>query len=179
MISIVIPTYNEAATIREFLDAVLAAAQHLSEPHEIVVVDDQSPDGTAAIIARSFADVPSIRVVPRTGIRGLGVAVRDGIARCSGDVILVMDADFNHDPRLIPYMIRLLDVFDLVVGSRFAPNGGMQEEYRHFGSFALNLFLRVILRTQIQDNLSGFFAIRRNDLWTASSTSAICQCAWE
>ena len=161
MVSVVLPTYNEAPTIGEFLRAVIEAAVFFDQPYEILVLDDNSPDGTAAVIEREFTGVDAVRVVRRTGARGLGVSVREGVERSRGDIVVIMDADFNHDPRVVPYMVRLLDVFDLVVGSRFAPNGGMPEEYRHFGSFGVNLVLRVVLRTQIQDNLSGFLAIRR------------------
>jgi dolichol-phosphate mannosyltransferase len=77
---------------------------------------------------------------------------------------VVMDTDFNHDPQMIPQMIELLKYYDLVIGSRFVMGGGMEEELRYKFSFLYNLFIRVTIRTQIQDNLSGFFAMRRDKL---------------
>lgn len=164
MVSIVLPTYNEAETIREFLREVIASAAFLGQACEILVLDDRSPDGTGKIVAEEFAESEMVRIIERTGVRGLGVSIREGLERSKGSVVVVMDADFNHDPRLIPYLVRLLDVFDLVVGSRFASNGGMQEPVRQWGSAGLNAVVRVILRTRIQDNLSGLFAIRRDGL---------------
>ena len=164
MVSIVLPTYNEAETILEFLRDVIASAGFLGQACEILVLDDRSPDGTGKIVEAAFARGGMVRVIERAGRRGLGVSVREGLERSKGSAVVVMDADFNHDPRLIPYMVRLLDVFDLVVGSRFATNGGMQEPIRLWGSAGLNVVARLTLRTRVQDNLSGFFAIRREGL---------------
>ena len=164
MVSIILPTYNEAETIREVLREVIASADFLGQACEILVLDDRSPDGTGKIVAEEFAGYEMVRLIERAGGRGLGVSVREGLERSKGSVVVVMDADFNHDPRLIPYLVRLLDVFDLVVGSRFASNGGMQEPIRQWGSAGLNAVVRLILRTRIQDNLSGLFAIRREGL---------------
>lgn len=164
MVSIILPTYNEAGTIREFLHEAIGCAGFLGETFEILVLDDRSPDGTGKIVAEEFTACASVRVIERGGPRGLAVSIREGIERSKGSVVMVMDADFNHDPRLIPYLVRLLDVFDLVVGSRFASNGGMQEPIRQWGSAGLNALVRLVLRTRIQDNLSGLFAIRRHGL---------------
>lgn len=164
MVSIVLPTYNEAETICEFLRDVIASVAFLGPACEILVLDDRSPDGTAKVVEAAFARYEMVRVIERAGRRGLAVSVREGLERSTGQAVVVMDADFNHDPRLIPYMIRLLEVFDLVVGSRFAANGGMQEPIRQWGSAGLNAIARLTLRTRIQDNLSGFFAIRADGL---------------
>jgi dolichol-phosphate mannosyltransferase len=164
MTSVVLPTYNEASTIVSLLallDAELAAR---GEPYEILVVDDDSPDGTAQVIGERFGVASAVRVLRRNSARGLAASVLDGLMQTTGERVVVMDADFNHDPRAVPYLVKYLDDFDLVIGSRFAAGGEMPERLRHYGSFAINLFLRVVLRTQVQDNLSGFFAIRRDAL---------------
>jgi dolichol-phosphate mannosyltransferase len=75
-----------------------------------------------------------------------------------------MDSDFNHDPQVVPMLVKYLADFELVSGSRFAPGGGMYSRWRQVGSFLMNLFARVVLQTQIQDNLSGYFAVRREVL---------------
>jgi dolichol-phosphate mannosyltransferase len=76
-----------------------------------------------------------------------------------------MDTDFNHDPAMIPQMIDLLRYYDLVIGSRFVMRGGMEDARRYRLSLLYNIFIRFLLHTQIQDNLSGFFAVRRDRLF--------------
>lgn len=163
-VSVVVPTYNEAGSIVRFLRELIEVLGGARIGHEIVLVDDASPDGTADLVAREFRAAEQLVVLRRTGPRGLALSIRDGLARARGASVVVMDSDFNHDPRALPLMIKLLDDFDLVSGSRFAPGGGMYSGVRQVGSFLVNLFARVVLQTQIQDNLSGFFAIRRSCL---------------
>lgn len=164
MVSAIVPTYNEAPTIASFLSQLVQQLENVREPFEIWVVDDDSPDRTADAVSAAFDRDARIRLLRRPAPRSLGAAIRDGIERGSSDKVIVMDSDFNHDPRAVPYLLAYLDDFDLVIGSRFAAGGGMPDQHRHVGSFAINLFLRVLLRTQVQDNLSGFFAIRRDAL---------------
>lgn len=164
-VSVVLPTYNEARNIGDLIDAIQAQAPALGSPLEIVVVDDNSMDGTADVVrARANRANSTVRLFVRTTERGLATAIRHGIEQSQGDVIVVMDTDFNHDPRMIPQMVELLKYYDLVVGSRFVRGGGMEDAGRYRLSFAYNLFVRLALRMQIQDNLSGFFAMRRDRL---------------
>jgi len=164
MISVVLPTYNETPTIVEFLHNLMEVLDTWGEEYEIWVMDDASPDGTAQLVEDTYQEKTEVHVVRRTGIKGLGVAIEDGLGRVQGDKVVVMDSDFNHDARVVPYLVKLLSDFDVVVGSRFAPGGGMYSKFRHFGSFGINVILRIVLRTQIQDNLCGFFAIRKEGL---------------
>jgi dolichol-phosphate mannosyltransferase len=82
-----------------------------------------------------------------------------------GSILVVMDTDFNHDPAMIPQMVDLLRYYDLVIGSRFVMRGGMEDSLRYALSFAYNIFIRALFCTQIQDNLSGFFAVRQSQLF--------------
>ncbi len=132
--------------------------------HEVIVVDDASPDGTADLVERRFGRREDVRIARRKGPRGLAVSIRDGLDLAVADDVVVMDSDFNHDPQVLPTLVKYLDDWDLVSGSRFAPGGGMYSRTRQAGSFAMNLFARVVLQTQIQDNLSGYFAARREHL---------------
>ena len=75
-----------------------------------------------------------------------------------------MDTDFNHDPKMIPQMVKFLEYYDMVIGSRFVMRGGMQDVRRYLLSFMFNFWLRLWLRTQVQDNLCGFFSMRREKL---------------
>ncbi len=159
-LSVVLPTYNESGNIARLIAAVRDSARTMSEL-EILVVDDDSPDGTAEIAATAGADV---RVIVRKDARGLATAVRRGIEEARGEVVVVMDTDFNHQPEMIPQMVDFLRYYDLVTGSRFTVGGGMEEQGRYRLSFLFNFFCRVLLGTKLQDHLSGFFAARRETI---------------
>jgi len=131
---------------------------------EVVVVDDNSPDRTFEIATEAFREQPSVILVLRTQDRGLANSIRTGVERSSGDVLIFMDTDFTHDPAEIPKMLHILEQCDVVIGSRFCAGGSMEDLPHYFMSLFYNWFLRVILRTQIQDNLSGFLAIKRRRL---------------
>jgi dolichol-phosphate mannosyltransferase len=128
---------------------------------EIIVVDDDSPDSTAELAAKAAGNV---RVIVRKDARGLATAVRRGIEESAGDVVVVMDTDFNHQPEMIPQMVDFLRYYDLVTGSRFTVGGGMEERGRYRLSFIFKFFCRLALGTGLQDHLSGFFAVRRETL---------------
>lgn len=132
--------------------------------HEVLVIDDNSTDGTGAVVAERFSDSPQVRVFIREEERGLATATMHGIINCAGDTVVVMDSDFNHDPAMLPQMVDFLKYYDLIIGSRFVMGGGMQDVRRYLLSFIYNFFLRLVLRTQAPDNLSGFYAIRREKL---------------
>jgi dolichol-phosphate mannosyltransferase len=163
-ISVVLPTYNEAASIIRLINEVIDVLERQHCNYEILLVDDNSPDGTGELVRGHYAARERVQVVSRTGPRGLALSIRDGLERARGSAVVVMDADFNHDPQVLPYLIKYLADFDLVSGSRFAAGGGMYDRKRQVGSFIMNLFIRIVLQTQIQDNLSGYFAIRRAQL---------------
>src|SRR5882724_4281315 len=152
-VSVVLPTYNESGNIGRLIPALRESGQSLREL-ELVVVDDDSPDHTADVARNSG---PGVRVIVRTDERGLATAVRRGIEAARGDVVVVMDTDFNHQPEMIPQMVDFLRYYDFVTGSRFTVGGGMEERGRYRLSFLFNLFCRMLLRTKLQDHLSGFF----------------------
>lgn len=160
-VSVVLPTYNEAGHIVDLLSHIAGALEAGRLSYEIVVVDDDSPDGTADLVQRRFRDDPRVRCVRRTDDRGLGSAIGHGIALSRGSAVAVLDADFNHDPRLIPGMLTLLGRADLVIGSRYVRGGGMPDRRRHLASYLFNLLMRVLILTPVHDNLSGYFVARR------------------
>lgn len=164
-LSVILPTFNERGNIVDLIDAIEKQVSPLIETAQIVVVDDNSSDGTADLVReRALKAGAAIELYVRTAERGLASAIRYGVEKCRGDVVVVMDTDFNHDPKMIPQMIELLKYYDVVIGSRFVMGGGMEEEWRYRFSFLYNLFVRIVIRTQVQDNLSGFFAMRRDKL---------------
>ncbi|RJS84115.1 glycosyltransferase [Methanophagales archaeon] len=164
-VSVILPTYNEKGNIIELVDEIIGQLSLMNIEIEIIVVDDNSPDNTGKLVQDRFSDDERVKVFIRTEERGLATAIRYGIEKSSGDILVVMDTDFNHDPRMLPQMVKFLEYYDIIVGSRFTIGGGMEPTFRYLGSFFYNMFIRIILHTQIQDNLSGFFAIHREKLF--------------
>ena len=124
-------------------------------------MDDASPDGTAAHVESSFRGDPAVRVHVRRDERGLASAIYRGIREARGDVVVVMDSDGNHDPALLPLMVRCVEEFDVVIGSRYVLGGGMlTSRFRYWGSYAFNILIRMVLGLRIHDNLSGYLAFR-------------------
>jgi dolichol-phosphate mannosyltransferase len=145
------------------LDDLRMALSDRKGDWEILVVDDSSPDGTYER-ARAVAETDTHIRALRRRERGLATAVLHGLRNSTSDAVIVMDSDYNHDPRRVPELIHLLDYYDMIIGSRFVMGGGMAERRRYYFSFLYNLFVRLVLRTQVQDNLSGFFATHRRQL---------------
>jgi dolichol-phosphate mannosyltransferase len=161
-VSVVLPTYNEREGIGEVVDEVLAVLRGGGLEAEVLVIDDDSPDGTAAHLAERYRAEPRVRVHVRRGERGLASAVRRGLEGARGDTVLVMDSDGNHDPALLPLMVRCAAEFDVVVGSRYVLGGGMlTSAFRYWASYAFNVLIRVVLGLSIHDHLSGYLAFRR------------------
>jgi dolichol-phosphate mannosyltransferase len=161
MVSVVLPTYNERDGIADLVAEVLAVARGAGLAVEVLVVDDDSPDGTAAHVEAAFRGEPAVRVHVRRGQRGLATAIHHGIREARGDVVVLMDSDGNHDPALLPLMVRCLPDFDVVIGSRYVFGGGMlTSQLRYWASYAFNVLIRVVLRLRIHDNLSGYLAFR-------------------
>lgn len=162
-ISVILPTYNESGNIVELINAIISVTNSKSIVSEIVVVDDNSPDGTADHVRESYENEDNVRLVVRKSERGLATAIMRGVTEASHDMIVVMDTDFNHSPNVIPLMIKYLDDFDIVVGSRFVGGGGMKgPQSRYWGSYLFNAFIKLMLGVRSNDNLSGFFAARRS-----------------
>lgn len=177
-VTVVLPTYNERDNICDLIDAIGAQLSPAGYRYEVLVVDDSSPDGTAQVVRDRYglagaapcplADHPGglLRLFVRTQDKGLAASIRDGLLAAQGQTLVVMDTDFNHDPAMIPQMVDLLRYYDLVIGSRFVMRGGMEDRLRYHFSQAYNVFIRALFQTQIQDNLSGFFAVRRDRLYS-------------
>jgi dolichol-phosphate mannosyltransferase len=163
-VSVVLPTYNEAGNIVPLVNSILKILPQEYEP-EIIVVDDDSPDGTCEIVTREFAGDGRVVPVRRTTDPGLAKAIRAGIELSTGDKIVVMDTDFTHDPAEIPRLLHVAKLYDLVSGSRFCAGGAMQDTGHYLASLLYNWMLRVILRTQVQDNLGGYFVVDRRVLF--------------
>jgi len=158
-VSVILPTYNEAKNISRLITEI---KNHIpaSWESEIIVVDDNSPDRTHQVVQSDFQGDPSVKAILRTTDRGLGKSIRTGVEKATGEYILTMDTDFTHRPEEIPLMLHVVQKVDLVSGSRFCAGGQMEDTGHYVASFIYNLFVRLIIRTQIQDNLGGFWVAR-------------------
>ena len=166
---VVVPTYNEA-------DNIAAFAQALFDLNvvdlNVLVVDDESPDGTGKIADELAAQNERLHVRHRTGLRGLGRAYVDGFCWALDrgfDRIVQMDADFSHSPAYVPTMLAKSDEYDVVVGSRYVPGGSLDQEWeagRVFLSAWANFYARGILRLKVLDATAGFKCWTRDALKT-------------
>lgn len=163
---VVLPTFNEAENIVPFLRAVRQAAPDA----DVLVVDDNSPDGTAALAEETAAELGRIKVLRRAGKQGLGAAYRHGFTTAFDegyDTIISMDSDFSHDPAVIPTMLQLQDDgADAVIGSRYVPGGATVDWplRRRLLSRWGNRYTAVVLRLPVRDCTSGYRAYRRDAL---------------
>ncbi|MBI5504745.1 MAG: polyprenol monophosphomannose synthase [Deltaproteobacteria bacterium] len=163
---IVIPTYNE----KENLERIVAAVLAVDAETEVLVVDDNSPDGTGAIADTMAASEPRVHVLHRRGKEGLGPAYRAGFRRAldlGADLIVQMDADFSHPPASLPTFFALAQDYDVVLGSRYIdgitvvnwPMGRLMLSY--FG----NVYVKIVLgRMPVMDATGGFKCWRRATL---------------
>jgi dolichol-phosphate mannosyltransferase len=162
---IVVPTYNEAGNLEPLVSAILA----LDAGFEILVVDDNSPDGTGEIADRLSTELPGIHVLHRPGKMGLGTAYVEGFnwaIEGRYDHIFEMDCDFSHDPSYLPRFLEEIVSADLVIGSRYVrggstPNWGL---LRRFISRGGNAFARFMLGLKTHDCTGGFRCYRREML---------------
>jgi dolichol-phosphate mannosyltransferase len=162
-VSVVLPTYNESDNIVELVHEIneqIPDGWH----RQIIVVDDSSPDGTYEKVQAEFGDEPVVLPILRTTDRGLAKSIRAGIEAADGDIVIAMGADFTHSPREIPKMLQVVGPYDIVVGSRFCAGGRMHSTVHYIASLYYNRMIRVLLRTQVQDNLGGYFAMRSEQL---------------
>jgi dolichol-phosphate mannosyltransferase len=160
-VSVVLPTFNEKDNIKSLIDELRQRFGSKGYSYEIIVVDDASPDNTAEVVRESFGSDTRIKLIVRHENRGLANSIRDGIRSSLGSIILVMDADFNHKPSDAVLLFEIAQHVDIAVGSRFAFGGGMPSSLRYYFSFFYNIFLRILLGTRMDDNLTGLFAIKR------------------
>ncbi|HMK64881.1 MAG TPA: glycosyltransferase, partial [Thermodesulfobacteriota bacterium] len=120
------PTYNEKENIGELIQTLLDVLGPLGIQPRIIVVDDNSPDGTAELISQRFSNRPEVILLVRKEERGLATAIAVGIERAQTDLVVVMDTDFNHHPKDLPRLLEKMSEADMVIGSRYVPGGGMK-----------------------------------------------------
>lgn len=175
-LAVVVPTYSEVDNVDEVIRRVGDALEGVD--WELIFVDDDSPDGTAARVLETARRDRRVRLLQRIGRRGLSSACIEGMLATAAPYVAVIDADLQHDERLLPEMLRSLKTedLDIVVGSRYAPGGGVGEWDRRrqwMSRFASRLG-QLLIRADLADPMSGFFMLRADVLGSgARSLSAV------
>ena len=169
--TILIPTYNESGNIEPLIGRIFEFMPDAS----ILVIDDNSPDGTGIIVEKVARTDPRVRLLSRTKKEGLGKAYLAGFTEVlqdpSIDFLIMMDADFSHDPSYIPVMLRATANADVVIGSRYCRGGGTKgwAAWRRFLSGFANRYCRLITGMPINDATAGFNLIRADILRDADT----------
>jgi len=169
-VSIILPTYNEAGNIDKLIKALLKQLKSFNKV-EIVVVDDDSPDNTSKVVQKLISQKLPIKLFTRKNTRGLATAILLGIKKSSGKLIVLMDTDFNHQPKDVPKLLKPIidNQADLVIGSRYIKGGGMHVSEAGMLQFLAskygNCFTnRILLGLPVHESLSGFLAFDKKVL---------------
>jgi dolichol-phosphate mannosyltransferase len=159
--SIVVPTFREAEALPDLIDRVARVRAEDDSLRELVIVDDDSRDGTEELLAKR--PEPWLKLIVRKRDRGLSQAVLEGLRAARGDILVVMDADLSHPPEVIANMQQaIVNGADFVVGSRYVPGASTADDwglFRFLNSRIATLLARPL--TTISDPMSGFFAMPR------------------
>ncbi|WP_249020638.1 polyprenol monophosphomannose synthase [Conexibacter sp. S30A1] len=167
---LVIPTYNEAENVAPVVRAVAAEMARIAPgEHRILIVDDNSPDGTGRLADELALELPVLEVLHRSDKGGLGRAYIAGFQHAlagGAELVVEMDADFSHDPRYLQELIAAADDADLVLGSRYVPGGAVRNWslMRKLISRGGSTYARLVLGIKVRDLTGGFKCIRRNVL---------------
>jgi dolichol-phosphate mannosyltransferase len=169
-VSVILPTYNERENIVPLVEKIGEEFGEIC--HEIIVVDDNSSDGTQDAVSR--AAKPGLYLLCRTALPSLASSIRDGLQRSKGQRIIIMDSDFNHKTEYLRFIYSSLEHFDCVSGSRHLPGGGMgsnlRERIHNFLSRIFGIFVRWTLGIHVSDPLYGYIGINR---------TLLIKCPWE
>jgi dolichol-phosphate mannosyltransferase len=166
---LVLPTYNERENIEPFVRAVLPQLSSAAADHHVLIVDDNSPDGTGQIADRLAQELAPVEVLHRARKEGLGVAYIEGFKRvlaAGAELVLEMDSDFSHDPADLPRLIEAAARADLVLGSRYVPGGRVTDWglVRRTISRGGSWYARRVLGVPVRDLTGGFKCFHREVL---------------
>ncbi|HEX3600666.1 MAG TPA: polyprenol monophosphomannose synthase [Lacipirellulaceae bacterium] len=170
-VSIIIPTLRECESLAALLPRLFTVLQSADLAAEVLVVDDNSRDGTDALCSQ-LAQQHAVRLITRTAERGLATAVLKGLSEAAGEICVVMDADGSHPPDAVPDLVAAVrsPFCDVSIGSRYIPGGSADENwgwFRRLNSSLATLLARGL--TRAADPLAGFFAVRKSTLAQAKT----------
>ena len=164
ILSLVIPTFNERANMEPLFESLTKALHGIA--WEMIVVDDDSPDGTASVVKALSQKHPHVRCIHRVGRRGLSSACIEGISASAAPFVAVMDADHQHDETILPAMLaEAQNGANLVVGSRYADRGSAGDGFssiRLWGSHVATWLASLVAGKKTNDPMSGFFLLKRS-----------------
>jgi dolichol-phosphate mannosyltransferase len=174
-VSIITPVYNERDNLRKFIPKLEKVLSKTLKNFEIVIVDDNSPDGSGKIALELADEYGNIKVLRRPKKMGLGTAYKEGYKLTEGRLIVSIDSDLSHDPKILPNMMDETETADIVIGSRFVKGGGIKGRsmWRDMLSTFANYFIRAMTRRNIRDWTSGLRVYRR-EVWETSMPRVEC-----
>ena len=157
-VSIVIPTYNESKNLPMIVDKLLEISDEIAKEVEIVIVDDNSPDGTGKIADDMALKHSNITVIHRQGKFGVGTAVYAGVKAAEASHVVMMDADLHHQPHFVPSITKYLQNYEIVIASRFIDGSKMEAAsfQRRFATRVGNFLARSLLHLGVKDYTHGF-----------------------
>ena len=169
-VSVVVPAYREAPNLRPLTERIFAAVTEADLTAELIIVDDDSRDGSIEIVDELAARFP-VQIIVRSGERGLATAVLRGFEDARGEVLVVMDADLQHPPEKIPELVECITSSrgDFAIGSRYVGEGSIDQDWpllRRLNSWVATVLARPL--TSVRDPMSGFFALHR-ETWQRSA----------
>jgi len=160
--SLILPCYNEYKNLRLLIPLIHKCFNKSN--YQMIIVDDNSEDLTIKKLKSEFKSSKNIKYILRKKNPSLGLSIKEGIKKSTGNVVIVMDTDFNHSPKDLKKMVSLYNQndYDLICGSRFLKGGFSTTHFRHYCSKVFNLFVNLITRGTFTDNMSGFFIIKKS-----------------
>jgi len=167
MVSIIAPTYNEAENIRQFISDVSESLSINRIDGELIIIDDNSPDGTALLARGLKAKYDNLEVMTRNGSPCLSRAVQDGFRKAKGEIVIVMDADLSHPAEAIPRLVEPLKLghCQMAICSRYVAGGGVTEwPFSRRAISRVGAVLANAIAPNVKDAASGFFAVKRSVL---------------
>ena len=159
-VSIILPTHNEKENIKEIVTQIHRYVTN--NLYEVIVVDDNSSDGTQEKIKELQREFKDLRLITRKNEKGLPSAIWKGIQESKGDIVVWLDCDLSHPPKYIPKMLEYIGQYDIVCASRYVDQGKDARSFiRILASRIVNLFARLILGIKVRDLTSGFYAVKK------------------
>lgn len=164
-LSVILPTYNEKDNLLRLINEIDDNLKEKGFVYELVIVDDNSPDGTWKLAQNLQKKRKDINLIVRKNEHGLASAIRRGIEEAKYNFVIIMDTDLSHDANTLPNMLEKSEDYDIVIASRFIENGKMVAPWHRIkGSYLMNLAIQILLNSKIKDNTGGFLLLNKKSI---------------